>query len=409
MTLLQTTIARNLGIGLSASSGQPKVRIEGSTIADNSSYGLVLQGAASATIEGTTISRNGSSGVGLWESSSVDLSNCTVSDNVIAGIRLTDSSEATVIDTKITGTKADVDGNYGNGISASKKSRTTVQNSTISNNALWGVRCYESATGTVEKSVIGDNGNAGVVARGSANLVVIGCTIARNAEEGIFAGDSATVEITNNQVTTSRTRPDPSSCCGFGINVIQNAQATIRGNTITQNANAGIILQESAQAAIQENTISDNTSWGIYAVGSAHASIEDNTITGTKAVQGKVTARGIQLSVDGRTTILRNQITQNSEYGIAVGFAVQVTIQDNTITGNAGSGIKLGFSDVPNETLQAEISRNTIQKNGSCGATVAEDEPALKITGHGNTISGNSKGQLCGTTSKFPKGFGGGR
>ena len=408
VTLDRVSVSGSRYYGLDVS-GQVKLTVENSTITNSSVGGVAIGRSAVVTMRGTTIANSGSAGVYMVDSASANIQKCTISDNVIAGIQLTDSSQVTVADTRVTGTRVDSNGKYGNGISASKESRTALQNSTISSNALWGVRFYESATGTVEKSVISDNGNAGIVVRGSANVTVDGSTIARNAEEGIFAGDSAQVEITNNQITASRTAPAPPTCCGFGINVIQNAQATIRGNTIAQNANAGIILQETAQATIQQNTISDNTAWGIYVIGSSHAAIEDNTITKTKPAEGKTTARGIQLSGDGRTTILRNQITQNKEYGMAVGFAVQVMIQDNTITGNAGSGVKVGFSDVANETVQAEISRNTIQKNGSCGITVAEDEPALKITGQANTISGNTKGQLCGAMSKFPKGFGGGK
>ncbi len=387
--------------------GRVKLTVKNSTISDSTLSGIVVSGSATVSMRDTTIASNGSSGIYVLDSGSVNIQTCTISNNVIAGIQVTESGQVTVTDTGVTGTKTDSAGKYGNGVSASKQSKTTIRNCTISSSALRGVRFYENATGTVEESIVSDSGGAGIVAYGNASAIVTGSTIARNVEEGIFAGDSARVEITNSQVTDSK--PASGSPSGYGLNVVQNAQATIRGNTISRNASAGILLQDNAEAAIQQNTISDNTTWGIYVVSSAHASIEDNTITGTAPAQGKVTARGVQLSGDGRTTILRNQITQNREYGVAVGFAVQVTVQDNTITGNSGSGLKVGFSDVPTETVQAEISRNTIQQNGSCGVTVAEDEPALKITGQGNTISGNAKGQLCGAMGAFPKGFGGGK
>ncbi len=138
VTLYQTTIARNEGIGLSAAPGQPKLVIRNSTIIDNSSYGLVLKSAASATIEGSTVSRNASRGVALYEESRVSLVDCTISDNVIAGLGLSNSSQATVTNSRFTGTKASGDA-LGYGILAVGDSRVTVEKSTISQNAGFGI------------------------------------------------------------------------------------------------------------------------------------------------------------------------------------------------------------------------------------------------------------------------------
>jgi len=38
-----------------------------------------------------------------------------------------------------------------------------------------------------------------------------------------------------------------------------------------------------------------------------------------------------------------------------------------------------------------------------------DNDAGIKITGQGNTISGNKRGNLCGDQSKFPSGFGGGK
>jgi hypothetical protein len=75
--------------------------------------------------------------------------------------------------------------------------------------------------------------------------------------------------------------------------------------------------------------------------------------------------------------------------------------------GATPGGILIGiFSS--KSTATVEISGNTITGNGGCGVDVATS-PGIHVTGHGNTISGNDRGQLCGMTSKFPAGFGGGK
>ena len=75
---------------------------------------------------------------------------------------------------------------------------------------------------------------------------------------------------------------------------------------------------------------------------------------------------------------------------------------------NGTNGITAGNGGIASETIQAEISSNKIQNNANCGV-FADSDSGIRITGKTNTISGNSGGQLCGTTSKFPGGFGGGK
>ena len=141
--------------------------------------------------------------------------------------------------------------------------------------------------------------------------------------------------------------------------------------------------------------------------GSANATIINNRITGnTTANQSN--GHGIGAGGASHATIRDNTISGNDRRGLSLFGGAQITISNNTISNNLENGILIGGSDVANESVQVDISSNTIQSNKSCGVNVDSDS-GIKITGKSNTISGNTKGQLCGTTNKFPAGFGGGK
>ena len=427
-TLYQTTIARNEGIGLSAAPGQPKLTIQNSRIVENSSYGLVLQSAASATLEGSTVSRNGSRGVALYEESRISLVDCTISDNVIAGLGLSDSSQATVTNSRFTGTKASGDA-LGYGISALGDSRVTAQDNTISQNAGFGIYLQERTVCTIRGNTISDNSNYGLYLRGSASATIEGNTIARNVVTGIGLRESAQATITGNQITGAKASGD---ALGYGILAIGESRVTAEKNTISQNAGFGVYLWEKTVSTIRGNTISDNENFGVYMRGGASAVLEDNTITRNRAegirtiessavtitknritsqradVQGGL-GRGISAFGDSVLTIRDNTISGNASVGIDLYERVKATVTNNTISGNSLDGIALDWPEYPGETVNAEISSNTIQDNKGCGVRLRDNDPGLTITGRGNAISGNRNGQLCGTTTKFPKGFGGGR
>ncbi|MBI1742386.1 right-handed parallel beta-helix repeat-containing protein [Candidatus Acetothermia bacterium] len=111
---------------------------------------------------------------------------------------------------------------------------------------------------------------------------------------------------------------------------------------------------------------------------------------------------------NSKVTIRGNTIMGNPSSGVLLFDNVQATVTDNTIASNGVDGIGIGFSGVTNDMVRAEISSNLIQNNRNCGVA-ADNDAGITITGQSNTITGNRNGQLCGDTSKFPTGFGGGK
>jgi parallel beta-helix repeat protein len=277
------------------------------------------------------------------------------------------------------------------------------------------------------------NSRRGVDDTGSTELVLAYNSFQNNLRQAIALTQDDAL-LTGNLI--SNTQPDQDGTHGEGVNLL-DTKAVLKGNTITGNATYGIVAQgTSAQSGstvtMQQNTISDNGTTGvglysastatldgntiardagegIYVSTNAHAQITNNQITATK-LDPTTNGGGIGIAVTGSAvvTITNNRITGSVSYGVQVYSQSQSTLRGNTITGSGLEGIRIGATSVKDETLTTEISDNTVQNNQGCGA-FSDSDIGITITGQGNTISGNAKGQLCGATSKFPAGFGGGK
>ena len=301
-------------------------------------------------IQNTQLDQDGTRGEGVnIADSQVILKDNTISKNILFGIVAQGSSQVTVINNRITETKSDPQQNFfGVGINLLGSTQVTIQGNTIAQNDRRGILIQENVQATIQQqNTIADNNKVGIMLGGSAKATIEDNTIIRNAEAGIELTDSAEATITNNQINNNKF--DAQNQFALGVWLLKNSRATIEKNTISQNAARGIRLDDTAQAMIRQNMILANNRVGVSLFGSAKA-----------------------------------------------------TIEGNTITDSAIQGITVGAPDIPNETIQVEISKNTIRRNG-CGV-FADNDPGIKITGQGNDV-----GVLCGDTSKFPTGFGGGK
>ncbi len=453
-TLDRVTATANDGVGIVVF-GKARLSVTTCTLTDNSSYGLY---GGDVAIEGSTISGNGMYGVRVAGGSVATLRDCTVNENVIAGISV--SGQATITNTRITGSKPDSAGEFGYGVYVRNEAQLTIQGSTISGNTSRGIRLRDTSqatlsdtrvtdtkanpagnlgygveladgsSATLQKGTIENNSLSGLCASGSSQVTIEGSTISGNVAVGIDLHDGSQATIANARVAGTKAAADGSY--GQGIKLTETAGATIEKCTITANVSSGVALYEDSRATIRQCTVSGNKLWGgIGLWDSSRAAVDDCTIAengdaGVGCVassvltisnsrinnnkQGaKAPGFGIALAEKSRGTLQGNTLTGNVADGVQLGQSAQATITNNTITQSGWNGITLGlYTSDKNETAKAEISKNTIRDNKGCGVKTDTDS-GIQITGQGNTISGNTKGQLCGTTSKFPKGFGGGK
>jgi parallel beta-helix repeat protein len=411
-----TTIGRNDGIGITVANGRASVQIDQSTIADNSLYGIYLQAASetsitSSQITGTRANADGSNGVGLClrgtakataractisgnrygiyliENSSADITDSSVAGSARYGIRIRDSARMTLTNSRVTGGTGDGSDTYiyGSGILVGDTCTATLQNCTVENNYMYGLSIS-----------------------GSAHVTIGGGAVRSNAGQGIAITGTTTAEITSCEVSGTKQSPGASPCCGSGVVARGESQVTIRGCPISGNAEAGVWTGDSATVSVSGSTISSNLNSGVDCSGTAHTTIQDNTISGNAAC-------GIVASESAEVVISGNRITDTKKYtngnlgrGIWALAQSKTTIRNNTITGSAEDGIRFGDGGTANETATTEISGNTIRGNANCGVRVDSDV-GLKVAGQGNTIADNKNGNLCGTATKCPRGFGGGK
>jgi parallel beta-helix repeat protein len=453
-TLDRVTSSGNVGGGIYVA-GTAKLTARQCTVADNSSVGLAVSYGASAALEASTISRNGSYGVSVSSTAVAELKDCTVAANTKAGLTVSGSAHLTATNSRITGTKPSSDGGFGTGIFVRNEGSTTLQNCTVSENVsrgIWlcdssqatltdtrvlntkvdpagnlgyGVRVENKSSLSLKKCTISSNASSGIKASHETHVVIDGSTVSENAGQGIFIDGSARAEITNSQVLNTKKSLPPSSCCGSGIVGRGESQVTIRSNTISGNAEAGVWIGDNAQvtvtantisnnqwggvqirgggrATISDNTINDNQYMGVLVVNNAQAEVANNRILDTKPSPSPNSCCGSGVAADNssKVTIQGNTISGNVDCGVLILGAAQGSVIANTITGNRIQGVYVGG------TASATISQNTIESNSGCGVKA---DSSVSIAGAGNTISSNSGGMLCGTTSKFPKGFGGGK
>jgi len=80
-----------------------------------------------------------------------------------------------------------------------------------------------------------------------------------------------------------------------------------------------------------------------------------------------------------------------------------VALQANEIKDNGGNGLRLGAAPYRPDSLRAEIRGNTIQNNQGCGVWIDEADAAeIRLTGRGNSITGNRGGDLCPPAPAYP-------
>ena len=447
------------GVGVNLLGGQ--ATLEQTTVSDNESDGVLLQKAFRADVTDCVIERNRAGGVSLIGDSAANIANCTVSDNGSYGIRAAGSAEITAADTRVVGTKPKSDGSLGFGIYLQGSAMATVtacgisgnrygiyivessaaqvRDCSIADSARYGVRVRDSSTLTLTGSqvtggtgdgsdtyiygsgvLLGDTGTAtlqdctvernhmyGLSISGNAQVKILGGAVRGNAGEGVYITGTASVEISNLEVSETKQSPGPSSCCGSGIVGRGDSRVTIRGGTIARNAEAGVWIDDNAQVSVTGSTISNNQQGGIGVLRAAQAVIADCTLSWNLGV-------GVGAGGTCNVTLTNNRITGTLKgaapyegFGVGLAETCRATIRGNTITGNASHGICVG-TGIQKEALNAELSSNTIQNNKGYGV-YADSDSGIKVTGQGNTVSGNTKGQLGGTTSKLPKGFGGGK
>lgn len=184
------------------------------------------------------------------------------------------------------------------------------------------------------------SGLNGISSRGTSLVSVLDCVVQRTGGRGIVFFQSS-----GGLVDASTIEANPLD--GIGV---EGGSATLTNNTISNNAQWGVVAVNGASARIgisdqgqyDGNTIENNGVGGIHVAVGAAALVAGNTISGN--------------GTDARSTF---------RVGIRVNDAVADVIGGNTITNNASSGVLVHSSRVRIGDTAFVNSVNTISQNGS--------------------------------------------
>lgn len=242
----------------------------------------VIQGSGSSTgavsfnnnsnsvLTGFTITNND---YGIkCNSSSPDITNCVVENCDGHGLYCLSNSTVDVVNCKISGNGT----NYNeDGINCSS-SEITLSNCFIEDSAMQGMECSSSDV-NITDSIIQGSGDDGIKFSGG-DVIVYNCVIKNNSGEGIYNSSSSSGSIINNRISGNDSHGIYSSTSsaiaiknnwvydngaggsGDGI-YIPNAYpvpATIRNNTIVNNADYGIRADYEEDASVSNCIIWDN-------------------------------------------------------------------------------------------------------------------------------------------------------
>ena len=240
--------------------------------------------------------------------------------------------------------------NSGNGINIINGTNISILENNIKSNTK-GIKLDSGDGITIANNTYSSNSEAPVILSGNLNKITINES---NEEDGEESEDDYGVLINsldNIQIANSTIKPNE----GDGIR-IKNAKNTLIKDSIINDSNIGINLLNTTNTSIINNNISQNTITGIN-VGPDNANI----------------------------TIYLNNITYNKRSGIDILSAEYVYISNNLIgfnQNNAGSGSGIYVNC---NITKLEITGNLIRQNGQYG--VLNDYRVRNIEGeNGNRL-----------------------
>ncbi len=208
-------------------------------------------------------------------------------------------------------------------------------------------------------------------------------------EGNVYLGDSSDNTITGNTITEG----------AEAIQLWASYNNTISNNSMISNLRGVWLRSGSTGNTISGNNITANTNEGIYLYSSSGNSISENDITNNW--------RGIDLSASSNNTLSGNNVAGNVA-GISVGGAlvnsVYVGSMNNTILGNKIVKNTNGIDTVG--VLFTTISRNHIAENSQYGITL---DAASNNTISANNITNNNLGifydGLCDNNTAYHNNF----
>ncbi|MFU8795946.1 MAG: right-handed parallel beta-helix repeat-containing protein [Dehalococcoidia bacterium] len=426
-TVSGSTISGNLGHGLWLRD-QASAALTGCIVSDNRGHALLLTGDSTAQVLQSGFSGSWDQGIEIQDRATVELVDSAVHSNW-RGVELSGESRATII-------RSTISGNRWDGIRASGSGNVLLSDSVISGNSR-GVAFSGSAGGDISDCLVEGNSTYGVFSWASG---VVSGEGNRFRDNGIDLGGNvpgilrlplrqpAEITITwpderyaSLQEAVDALLPGGQLTLGPGthtaglvigapllveaghgdtvlmaksgllpvFSLVGGAELHISGLTITGGAE-GMLVSSDAVAVVVDCTISGNTE-GVNLSRFASAELVRCEIDENER-------RGVFVGGAAQAEIADCSIRDNGSQGIAVADSARITVVDSIVAGSDGEGGILLWG-----SPEAILEGNTISDNRGFGVATYQ-RPCFvispwvfrgRISGGGNVIEANRRGEVC--------------
>jgi parallel beta-helix repeat protein len=417
------TATDNGGAGL-ALDGGVSVILDGGSTANNGESGIWVDTSSGALIENLSVSGNGGEGISVGGYDVDPVLSVLLTGNIVDGngvingrdgIELTDISGAVVIDDCV------VTDSGRDGIHVDSSGEVTITSTTISGSENTGIYIDENAMGTVDAVTLTNvdvmnngipSGDSGVTLRHVVGpIVVSGSTFDGNGGHGFEPWDdgSGDLEIAGGHANGNGRD-------GYDLWVVGNA--TVTGAIANNNDERGfdvnmpgtVLLEDCVANGNQEGSgfnIEGQGSDRLDAVSVIDCAANDNGLIdggegiNIRDVDGPVTITGCSASGNAYsgirirdaydTVLIRDNLTTfNLEEGIEIDIDGPTTIIDNISSNNVVDGLNIDSAVV--EVPSINVKRNIIATNGGTGVVLLGLGGAGPFTAKCNDIDGNDNG-----------------
>lgn len=249
--LLDCTVRRSGGIGVSVVRGGSVILSNGSEVLDSAGAGISATQHGVISLTDSKVLRSGAEGVVIAEGSRGSISRSEIKDNRAVGLNVGTSASATVTDTTISGNGTG-DGPQGDGI------------------MLWG----GAQAHIVGANVITDNRDEGIDVAGAASAYIFGARVAGNGGDGIMGYLGANLVLGNLVIEDNQ---------AAGVSCQANCTAQMEDMSIHGNNAAGINLAFDSALMLFGSAIdvTGNAPWDLYCH-DAESSVNDTgLVTGS--------------------------------------------------------------------------------------------------------------------------------
>lgn len=375
---------------------------------------IQLESNMTIKAEGATIKATSGDGTILFTAADHAHTNLKIVGGTWDGNKKTNSAVFRMMNTTgFTLENCIIKGSAGSGLNLTKCKDVTISNTTLSNNAMYGVNVNASKV-TFKDSAALDNKKTGFFAQDKSEMNLTFCRANGNTEKGVYfqdcSGKIKNCTVSNNKdegVTCNTSKVTAVNLAAEGntnqgLVCADKSDVTVSGATITRNHKHGVQVTGSSKLKMDNAAdvlnVSRNNWSGVSVAKKSSLTITggqfDNNgqsvkttkegelghgigvYEGSKAVITDITANNNKvcgLSPFGKNvavSISNSNLSNNGRHGIGGRQNIDLTVKKCTINGNKLHGI------MANDKSKMTISDTKANSNGKCGICVGESSKA---------------------------------